>query len=134
MKKQPRPRRSCLDAKLEMTPMIDVVFLLLMFFIITIKPVDILADLKVNRPAPDDIRPPENITLFRVDVTARGYSLNGTIMSLSAVETVFAQTAALNPDEPILIACSNRSLHAQLVQLLDLCAKLDLKNLSLASM
>jgi len=135
MKKKERgSRRTCSDAKLEMTPMIDVVFLLLMFFIVTIKPVDILADLNVNRPATPITPPPDEITLFRVDVTAQGYLLNGSIMSLSAMENIFSQTVALNPDEPVIIACSNKSLHAQLVQLLDLCAKLKLKKLSLLSL
>ena len=38
---------------LEMTPMIDVVFQLLIFFIVTLKQEDIFARLEVCRPAPD---------------------------------------------------------------------------------
>ena len=40
-------------AKLEMTPMIDVVFQLLIFFIVTLKQEDILSHLDVSRPSPD---------------------------------------------------------------------------------
>ena len=39
--------------KLDMTPMIDVVFELMIFFIVTIKQEDILSRLNANRPAPN---------------------------------------------------------------------------------
>jgi len=45
--------------KLEMTPMIDVVFQLLIFFIVTLKQEDILSHLDVSRPAPDPNAKPE---------------------------------------------------------------------------
>ena len=40
-------------AELPMTPMIDVVFQLLIYFIVTIQPVDVLANLDVFRPSPE---------------------------------------------------------------------------------
>ena len=41
------------EGELEMTPMIDVVFQLLIYFIVTIKPVDVVTNLDVFRPAPE---------------------------------------------------------------------------------
>ena len=40
-----------------MTPMIDVVFQLLIYFIVTIKPIDVVTNLDVFRPAPDKSAP-----------------------------------------------------------------------------
>ena len=41
------------NPKAEMTPMIDVVFQLMIFFIVTIKQEDIFSKLNANRPAPN---------------------------------------------------------------------------------
>ena len=48
-----RKRPDSPAAELEMTPMIDVVFQLLIYFIVTIKPIDVVTNLDVFRPAPD---------------------------------------------------------------------------------
>lgn len=44
-------------SRLEMTPMIDVVFQLLIFFLVTLRQEDILAQLQAMRPSP----PPDEI-------------------------------------------------------------------------
>ena len=41
------------NPKAEMTPMIDVVFQLMIFFVVTIKQEDIYSKLNANRPAPN---------------------------------------------------------------------------------
>ena len=46
------------NVALEMTPMIDVVFQLLIFFIVTLKQEDIMANLEALRPAPDSSHTP----------------------------------------------------------------------------
>ena len=48
-----RKRPEGAQAELEMTPMIDVVFQLLIYFIVTTKPIDVITNLDVFRPAPD---------------------------------------------------------------------------------
>ena len=40
------------NPQLDMTPMIDVVFELIIFFVVTIKQEDIFSKLNANRPAP----------------------------------------------------------------------------------
>ena len=57
--KRKRQRKEQEAAALEMTPMIDVVFQLLIFFIVTLKPEDICSHLDVSRPAPDPNAPPK---------------------------------------------------------------------------
>ena len=56
------------EATLEMTPMIDVVFQLLIFFIVTLNQPDILSQLEALRPAPNPsptevVDPPTSITI-----------------------------------------------------------------------
>ena len=45
-------RRPQENPALDMTPMIDVVFELIIFFVVTIKQEDLYTRLNVNRPAP----------------------------------------------------------------------------------
>ena len=48
-----RKKHDAPPAELPMTPMIDVVFQLLIYFIVTIKPIDVMAHLDVSRPSPE---------------------------------------------------------------------------------
>ena len=76
-------RRKGEASKLEMTSMIDVVFLLLIFFIVTLKQEDILAHLDVNRPEPQPERievPPQLVTIVVYNQELRGgngYEMEG---------------------------------------------------------
>ena len=59
-----RERKREAGARLEMTPMIDVVFLLLVFFVVTVQPKELLAKLEVSRPAAPTQSP--QMTLLRI--------------------------------------------------------------------
>lgn len=131
-----RKRRAGGDPKLEMTPMIDVVFQLLIFFIVTLKPEDILSHLDVSRPAPD--APPkeqtEEVDLLTVQVYKDGFVMNGRIVSLKTLDSRLSKLASYNSNVSVIIKCTGDSPHAYLVNLLDICAKNDLKNLAVFSM
>ena len=123
------------DPKLDMTPMIDCVFQLLIFFIITLKPEDIIAHLDVNRPAAD-ARTPQNqrIDLLQVGVYAEGYTLNDRMVSYATLESMLARLSNISKTQTVVIKCALESPHKMLVEVLDLCSKLGLKNLSVMSM
>ena len=131
-----RKRRAGGDPKLEMTPMIDVVFQLLIFFIVTLKPEDILSHLDVSRPAPD--APPkeqiDEVDLLTVQVYKDGFVMNGRIVSLKTLDSRLSKLASYNSNVSVIIKCTGDSPHAYLVNLLDICAKNDLKNLAVFSM
>ena len=67
------------DPKAEMTPMIDVVFQLMIFFIVTIKQEDIFSKLNANRPAPNSSLSDsvENDTQINIQIGPRGFVFNG---------------------------------------------------------
>ena len=77
MGKKRKTRNKGEAAKLEMTPMIDVVFQLLIFFIVTLKQEDILSHLDVSRPAPDPDTTPEEVIddLLTIEVGRTGWVL-----------------------------------------------------------
>jgi biopolymer transport protein ExbD len=134
-KKQKKGRRQAEAAKLEMTPMIDVVFQLLIFFIVTLKVEDILAELEVTRPAPDPDAKEEQVEdLLTIQVYEDGYVLRGRRVSLQTLENRLMRIASYSKNITVIIKCTGNSPHRYLVELLDICSKAGLKNLSVFSM
>ena len=130
-RKRPEPPAS----ELEMTPMIDVVFQLLIYFIVTIKPVDVITNLDVFRPAPDpnapkDVQPPN---LNRLGVFENGYTINDVKVTPEKLDEALGRIAATDAGQTLMITVSAVSEHGQLVKALDLCAKNGLKSLSVVS-
>jgi len=130
-----RKRRHDQPAALEMTPMIDVVFQLLIFFIVTLKQEDILSHLDVNRPAPDSKPPPEKPQeLLTILVYNEGFVLQGRRISLKDLDRQLTRIAKFSKTISVIIKCTSDSPHLYLMQLLDVCAKAGLKNLNVFSM
>ena len=123
------------EGELEMTPMIDVVFQLLIYFIVTIKPVDVVTNLDVFRPAPNPNQPPDTKppNLLRIGGYQDGYTLNDNPVSLDAMDTALARIARIDAGQTIMVTVSAFSEHGALVRALDLCAKNGLKSLSIVS-
>lgn len=125
-------------AKLEMTPMIDVVFQLLIFFIVTLKAQDVLAYLNVSRPAPPEDPPPQELTLLTIQIGADGWVLNGKPYSgtdgFASMERQLARLASFHRDANILIKCTDEAPHAFLVRTLNACAREGMTKVSLFSL
>ena len=84
------------NPKAEMTPMIDVVFQLMIFFIVTIKQEDIFSKLNANRPAPNasSAQSEENDTQIKIDIGPRGVVFNGRGMSFKMLDDNIKKLAA----------------------------------------
>ena len=121
--------------KLDMTPMIDVVFQLLIFFVVTLKQEDILSKLTAARPANDSQadpeKQPETTTII---VAPQGFFLNGRPMRYSDLDRQLQRTALASKTAMVLVKCTMDSPHGLLVQALDLCNKHELRNISIFSM
>ena len=123
------------ECALPMTPMIDVVFQLLIYFIVTIKPIDVFAHLDVSRPSPEKKQdkmevPPK---LIRINIFYDGYAINDKPVDKTGMDQLLHKLAELDPKQTIMIMCSGASQHERLITVLDLCAKSGLTNLSVVS-
>jgi len=129
-------RRKGDSVKLEMTPMIDVVFQLLIFFIVTLKQEDILSKLDISRPAPDpDAKPEEQVQdLLNITVYKDGFVLKGRNVSIRELNRQLGRLASFSKKISVIIRCTRDSPHAHLVQLLDVCAEHGLENIAVFSM
>jgi len=125
------------DPKAEMTPMIDVVFQLMIFFIVTIKQEDIFSKLNANRPAPNasaSADSVENDTQIKIDIGPGGMVFNGRGVSLRELDRNIKKLSATSKKATVLVRCTLDSPHMYLVQALDTCNKYGMYNLSIFSM
>ena len=123
------------EAKVEMTPMIDVVFQLLIFFVVTLKQDDILAKLMAARPARDN-DPIESPQLDLIDITvhSNGFIFKGKPVSRDTLDRQIERYSKFSKNASIILRCTNDSKQSYLVQAMDICAKHNMKNLSIFSM
>lgn len=129
-------------AQLEMTPMIDVVFQLLIFFLVTLKEEDIYSNLNISRPAPDpnakrEEQPDDLLEIMVYNdkkLGGEGFVLKGTKVSLKELDRQLTRLAGFSKDLTVIIKCTPDSKHARLIQLLNICSKAGLRNLSVFSM
>lgn len=132
-------RRPQENPSLDMTPMIDVVFELIIFFVVTIKQEDLFTKLNVNRPAPatsssssesDDITVTIEIGR-RFDNSAQGVIIyNKREVSRKELDNNLRDIARTSTKTPIIVKCATDSPHKALVDVLDICYKNKLYSVS----
>ncbi len=127
-------------AKLEMTPMIDVVFQLLIFFIVTLKETDILSHMNVSRPAPDSTATPESQVddLLTVEIGRQGWVLNGRPyigeVGLKALDKQLTRIASFSKNTSVIIKCTGDSPHSALIRVLNILSREGMANISVFSL
>lgn len=134
--KRMRTRKKGDTPALEMTPMIDVVFQLLIFFIVTLKKEDILSHLDINRPAPDPNAKKEEQPedLLNILVFKDGFVLNGKNVTKPTLDKALTKLASFSRNISVIIRCTGDSPHMYLMEVLDICARVRLTNLNVFSM
>lgn len=134
MAKGRKKRTSQEKPTLEMTPMIDCVFQLLIFFIVTMKQDDILANLDALRPAPDNPQTVVQKDPLAILIGPRGFVFQGAPKTESQLEYSLKRIAKADPNTTVIVKCTGDSPHGLLVRALDVCNKVGLRNLSVFSM
>ena len=125
---------------LDMTPMIDVVFELIIFFVVTIKQEDLFTKLNANRPAPAaSSSSSESDTTVTIEI-GRGANANGVIVynrrevSRKELDSNLREVARTSKKTPIIIKCAELSPHKALVDALDICYRNGLFSVSIFTM
>ena len=123
---------------LDMTPMIDVVFELIIFFVVTIKQEDTLSKLNANRPAPSasSSGSSESDTTVTIEI-GRGHDANGVLVynkrevRRSELDQNLREVARTSKKTPIIVKCTGDSPHKALVDVLDICYRNELFSVSI---
>ena len=122
------------EAKVEMTQMIDVVFQLLIFFVVTLKQEDILSRFSAARPAHDsDIETPA-IDLIDITVHKGGFVFKQNPVTIDGLDRQMERYSRLSKTATVVIRCTKDSPQSNLIKVLDVCSKHQMKNLSIFSM
>jgi biopolymer transport protein ExbD len=129
-----RRKNSFQAGELNLTAMIDVAFQLLAFFILTAKPIDVVTNLDVFRPQAEKASQDQSpAKVIRITVFPDGFTINDRAVDSKGLATLLNKLADLDKTQTVLIQCLNDAPHGKLIELLDLCAKLKLTNLSVVS-
>ena len=130
-----KEKRESNEAKVEMTPMIDVVFQLLIFFVVTLKQEDILSRFSAVRPSP----PPDNIVdpkpdLIDITVHKGGFIFKQSPVTIEGLDKQIGRYSRLSKTATVVIRCTKDSPQSNLIKVLDVCSKHQMKNLSIFSL
>ena len=122
-------------SELPMTPMIDIVFQLLIYFLYIMKdPVPIYTHLDVLAPSPDrQAQQSEMPPVLQIEVFADGYRLNERPLSYEKLSEALGILAEADRNQTVVIMATMLSEHYRLVDVLDLCAVHGMNNLSIIS-
>ena len=122
---------------LDMTPMIDVVFELIIFFVVTIKSEDLFSRLNANRPAPSNgSSSSESDTTVTIEI-GKGRNADGVIVynkrevRRSELDQNLREVARTSKKTPIIVKCTGDSPHKALVDVLDICYRNELFSVSI---
>ena len=128
------------NPQLDMTPMIDVVFELIIFFVVTIQQEDVFSKLNANRPAPSSGKSEsESDTTVTIEI-GRGHDANGMLVynkrevRRSELDQNLREVARTSKKTPIIIKCTEDSPHKALVDALDICYRNQLFSVSIFTM
>ena len=122
---------------LDMTPMIDVVFELIIFFVVTIESEDLFSRLNANRPAPSSgSSSSESDTTVTIEI-GKGRDANGVLVynkrevRRSELDQNLREVARTSKKTPIIVKCTGDSPHKALVDVLDICYRNELFSVSI---
>ena len=130
MRKQRRTNDE--ETEVNMTPMLDVVFIMLIFFIVTASFVK-EAGVEVNRQHAATAEPKESANLF-ITITENGQIwMDKRVIDVRAVRANIERLHAENPQGAVVIQADKNSKNGLLVQVLDAAKAAGVQNVSLAA-
>jgi biopolymer transport protein ExbD len=129
-----RKHRASDEAEINITPMLDIVFIMLIFFIVTTSFVK-EKGLEVSRPSSS---PPKEVTKSKgpivVKIDANGnITMKGRMLERKAVEANLEREKAEKPDSPLIIAAHPDAETDALVTILDAAEAVGVASVSVAT-
>lgn len=128
-------RRSRPDAAMfSLSAMIDVVFLLLIFFIVTFVPPRVESHLAINQPAPTTSPKPIDRLPLEAEVHPDGIRYMSQRVTLGQLEDKLQRAVTNQANIPFFIKVNPTAREGQVVEVLDICGKIELKNINLLTL
>ena len=120
---------------LSLTSMLDVIFLLLCFFVTVSVFSQWESEISITLPSADSAEQPERmpgeiILNLATDGTVK---VNGAVMTLEDLEARLKQVSKFYPGQPVIIRADREVKYEKLVEVIDVCRLADVWNFSLAT-
>ena len=122
------------EAEINITPMLDIVFIMLIFFIVTTSFVT-EQGLEVSRPStapPKEVKQDKGPIVVKIDSSSL-ISVQGRVLEPRAVEANLERQKAEKPDSPLIIAAHPAADTEALVTILDAARAVDIESVSVAT-
>ncbi len=122
------------EAEINITPMLDIVFIMLIFFIVTTSFVK-EKGLEVSRPSntpPKEVEVEKGPIVVRIDATSL-ISIDGRMLERRAVQANLERQKAEKPESPLIIAAHPDADTEALVTVLDAAKSVDIQAVSVAT-
>jgi len=129
-----RKNRASDEAEINITPMLDIVFIMLIFFIVTTSFVK-EKGLEVSRPSnapPKEIKQTKGPIVIKIDANGN-ILMQGRILEHGAVEANLERAKAEKPDSPLIIAAHPDADTNALVTVLDAAEAVGVASVSVAT-
>lgn len=120
---------------LALTSMLDVIFLLLCFFVTVSVYSQWESEISIKLPSAKTADEPERMPgeiVLNVDRTG-GVKVNGQTLSLADVESRLSRLSKFYPGQPVIIRADKDTKYDDLVKVIDACRAGDVWNFSLAT-
>ena len=118
-----------------LTSMLDVIFLLLCFFVTVSVFSQWESEISIKLPASKTSEQPERLPgEIIVNLSKEGVvKVNGAVMPLPELKTRLAKVARFFPGQPVIIRADRDTRYESLVEVMDTCREADVWNFSLAT-
>ncbi|MGR3311496.1 MAG: ExbD/TolR family protein [Candidatus Brocadiales bacterium] len=120
------------ESAFQLAPMVDILFILLIFFIVTYAFQQIERDMRIGLPATEEAG--------QVDLTIRDIIINisregkiivtGRELSLTKLKELLARAVNTLKAQSILIRADKKTFHGDVVRVMDVCAGLNINKIS----
>lgn len=120
------------EAQIDLTPMLDVVFIMLIFFIVTASFIK-EAGVEVNRPEASTSNPKENVNILIAITGNDEVWMDGRRIDVRAVRANVERLHAENPKGAVVIQADNNSTTKTVVEVLDASREAGVLDVSLAT-
>ena len=122
------------DGEINITPMLDIVFIMLIFFIVTTSFVK-ESGLEVSRPSstpPQEIDRDTTPIVVRIDSVSQ-IRVNGRLLEQRTVQANLERERAVNPQSPLIVAAHPDAHTEALVTVLDAAKAVGIESVSVAT-
>lgn len=127
-------RKLQVEANLELTSLIDVVFLLLIFFMLSTTFAKIITKLDIQLPKARAVVPQEKEDTIIEIAADEKIALNGKEVTLEVLDEKLAEIGRTKPDQIVVIKADHAVNYGRVIKVMGICKDNNLEKLGMAAL